>query len=367
MKKQLSACLLLASLLLTACSPAPRQTDAPPSEPPVGTRPWNPPTPSPSPTPEPPIVREEYKLDETLHTLRNPNATAEAQAVYNFLQSVYKKKTLTGQQESTWMGSPDFEMNYLKELTGELPAIRGLDYINSDYEGVNERAIEWWGKGGLVSICWHWGRPPDGVGYDSSKVKIDVAEALTEGTDLNIGMMAYMDRTAEALKVLQDAGVPVLWRPFHEFDGGWFWWGADGKENFIALWQLMYDRYVNYHGLNNLIWVLGYADNVKSGWYPGDEFVDIAGADTYSNGTRLSTYKKLVNVFGEERPIVFHECGRIPDLNKAHGEGALWSWFLTWHTEYLTDYNTEEHLVAMYGSEFALNFDDLPAFSPPAA
>ncbi|MDR1670086.1 MAG: glycoside hydrolase family 26 protein, partial [Oscillospiraceae bacterium] len=356
--KRLIALLAACFLLLAACS----SPSAEPSLPAEGGREWIPPSPKPSPSPEVPIVREPYVMDENLPKLRNPNATEEAQAVYNYLNSVYKLKTLTGQQESTWMGTPDYEMNYLKELTGELPAIRGLDYISSDYAGVNERSIEWWNKGGLVSICWHWGRPPDGSGYDSSKVKIDVTEALTEGTELNIGMMEYMDKTAAALKELQDAGVPVLWRPFHEFDGGWFWWGADGADNFIKLWQLMYDRYTNHHGLNNLIWVLGYADNVKNGWYPGDEYVDIAGADTYSNGTRLSTYKKLVNVFGEERPIAFHECGRMPDINKAHGEGALWSWFLTWHTEYLIDYNPEEHIQTIYGSEYAVTFDMLPSF-----
>ncbi len=364
MLKRLLPLLLIVCLVACATqSPvSPDTSHEPDPSPSVEIIDWIPPSPKPSPSPKPPIVREPYVFDESLPMLRNPNATVEAQTVYNYLCSIYKTKTLTGQQESTWMSSPDYEMKYVDETTGRLPAIRGLDYINNDFEGVNERAIEWWEKGGLVSICWHWGSPPNGVGYDLSKVPIDVDEALTEGTELNIGMMEQLNRAAEALKELQDAGVPVLWRPFHEFDGGWFWWGADGAENFIALWQLMYDQFTNVHGLNNLIWVLGYADNVKSGWYPGDEYVDIAGADTYSKGIRKVTYSRLVEVFGDERPIAFHECGTIPDINQAHEEGALWSWFLTWHTNYIVDENDPEDLKEIYNSEYAVTFEQLPQF-----
>ena len=56
------------------------------------------------------------------------------------------------------------KMNYIKKTSGRLPAIRGLDYINEDFDGVTQRAIDWWKQGGIVSICWHWGTPPDGVG-----------------------------------------------------------------------------------------------------------------------------------------------------------------------------------------------------------
>ena len=300
-------------------------------------------------------------MDGSFPILRNPDANDEAQLLYNYLCSVYKHKTLTGQQESTWMGSPEYEMDYIYEVTGELPAIRGLDFINGDFNGVVERSIEWWERGGIVSICWHWGTPPNGVGYESSKGKIDLEEALTVGSELHEGMLAQMDRAAEALLELQEAGVPVLWRPFHEFDGTWFWWGKGGRDAFIELWRLMYDRYTDHHGLNNLIWVLGFADDTKSGWYPGDEYVDIAAGDTYKGGTQLKMYDRLVKIFGEERPVAFHECGDIPDVEKAFEEGALWSWFLTWHTTYLKA-NSKEHLEYIYTSPLAITLDGLPKF-----
>ena len=65
---------------------------------------------------------------------------------------------------------------------------------------------------------------------------------LTPGNPEYDIFIAGMDKAAEALLELQEAGVPVIWRPFHEFDGRWFWWGKGGSENFIRLWQLIYDR-----------------------------------------------------------------------------------------------------------------------------
>src|SRR5699024_12023865 len=100
-----------------------------------------------------------------------------------------------------------------------------------------------------------------------------------------------------------DAGVPVLWRPLHEFDGQWFWWGKGGPKNFRRLWQLMYNRFTMHHGLNNLIWVLGYSGEIENGWYPGDEYVDISGADTYDSGSHIELYDKVVQVVGSEMPI----------------------------------------------------------------
>lgn len=64
-----------------------------------------------------------------------------------------------------------------------------------------------------------------------------------------------MDKVGAALQELQNQGVTVLWRPFHEFDGKWFWWCKGGPEYFVRLWQLMYRHFTQDLGLNNLIWV----------------------------------------------------------------------------------------------------------------
>lgn len=305
------------------------------------------------------------KLDVQLSTENNtinPNATKEARIVHNFVRDMRGRYILSGQQESTWVDTPDYEINYVKSVSNRLPAIRGLDYINEDFDGVTERSIEWWNKGGIVSTCWHWGSPPDGVGYESSQGEIDLDEALTEGTDLYNGMIAQMDRVAEELKKLQEANVPVLWRPFHEFDGAWFWWGKGGPEKFIQLWKLMYDRYTHHHKLNNLVWVLGYSHRNYPGWYPGDEYVDISGADNYAEGSQIDMYNKIVEYVGEDIPLAYHENGPIPHPDDLIKDGAKWVWFLTWHTLHIKEQNTPEYVNEVYNHDYVVNLDRLPDF-----
>lgn len=303
----------------------------------------------------------EVQLSTENNTI-NPNATKEARVIHNFIRDIYGRYILSGQQESTWVDTPDYEMNYVQSVTGRLPAIRGLDYINEDFDGVTERSIEWWNKGGIVSICWHWGSPPDGVGYESSQGEIDLDEALTEGTDLYNGMIAQMDRVAEELKKLQEANVPVLWRPFHEFDGAWFWWGKGGPEKFIQLWKLMYDRYTHHHKLNNLVWVLGYSHRNYPGWYPGDAYVDISGADNYAEGSQIEMYNKIVEYVGEDMPLAYHENGPLPHPDDLIKDGAKWVWFLTWHTLHIKEQNTPEYVNEVYNHDYVVNLDRLPDF-----
>ena len=292
------------------------------------------------------------------YTLSNPASSGRTRQVFGYLCSQYGKNMLSCQMESTWMGSPEYEMDYLLEKTGKLPAMRGLDFMNNDFDGVVQRAKEWDARGGLVTICWHTG--VSGSGYQESlDEKPDFGKLLTEGTDEYKVMMSSWDRAAKALQELRDADIPVLWRPFHEFDGQWFWWGKGGKENFIRLWQLMYDKFTREYGLNNLIWVLGYSGEVKSGWYPGDDYVDIIGSDTYDNSTNVKAWKKLLKT--ADKLMAFHECGKVPAVEQFEKDGALWSWFMIWHTEYLTG-NDPETLNAVYNSEKVITLDELPGF-----
>jgi hypothetical protein len=296
--------------------------------------------------------------------LTNSDASQEARNVYNYLCNLSGRGILAGQQESTWVNhNPDDELEYIWDNTGKLPTIRGLDYLDEDFDGVTARAIAWWDKGGIPSICWHWGAPTRGVGYEASRQTIDVAAALTPGTKLNRVMLAELDRVAEELKRLRDAKVPVLWRPFHEFDGGWFWWGKDGSAAFKKLWILMYDRYTKFHQLNNLIWVLGFSGALKPGWYPGDAYVDIAGADTYGDdGSQISLYNSLTRIVGRVRPVCYHECGMIPDPDKLIADGAKWVWFLTWHTSFVKEQNSVSHLKKVYQHQYVITLDELPDF-----
>lgn len=153
----------------------------------------------------------------------------------------------------------------------------------------------------------------------------------------------------------------MFWRHFHEFDVDWFWWGKGGGENFVKLWQMMYDRYTNELGLNNLIWVLGYSGEVKDGWYPGDEYCDIIGSDTYDNSTHKRGREKLLKVTDSGKPLAFYECGNLPSAGDFELDGCIWSWFMVWHTSHITN-NDRDNLKDFYNSELCITLDELPDF-----
>ena len=310
------------------------------------------------------------EAEAVIHTYRgelsNENAIPEAKAVYEYLKATWQTGCLTGQMESTWMGSSDYEMLFLQKHTGKLPAIRGLDFMHNDFRGVVERSKQWWEMGGIPHICWHTGSD-FASGYNESKDhNLNWETALTPGTADYAKLLKAMDRAVPYLQQLEDAGVPVLWRPFHELDGGWFWWSKGGSESFVKLWQLMYSRYTDYWGLDNLIWLLGYSGNGgnMAAWYPGDDYVDLIGADSYTPGANGRLYAEVAALAPEGMPIVFHECGSIPTEEQMQAEQAPWLMFMVWHTDFLTDgqSNTVESLKAIYESEYFITLDELPAF-----
>ena len=266
--------------------------------------------------------------------LINPRATARTRSLYDLLVSVSGKSILLGQQEMPRSGDPGREMEWIQAATGELPAIRGLDYIHDDFAGVTDRAKAWNDRGGIVTICWHTG--VEGNDYQASKEECpDWDKLLAPGTAENGMLMRRWDDAAQALLRLQEADIPVLWRPFHEFDGGWFWWGKGGGDRFITLWRMMQRRFTEDCGLNNLIWVLGYADDVPDGWNPGGAYYDISGSDTYrGETTHAASYRKLREM-APDKLLAFHECGLIPPVDHLFEDGCPWSWLMPWHTRWL--------------------------------
>ncbi|MDE6412732.1 MAG: glycoside hydrolase family 26 protein [Eubacterium sp.] len=302
--------------------------------------------------------------------LSNANANETTKKVYSYICDTYGNGTISAQQESTWMGSTEYEMDYVYDAAGKYPAMRGLDFMDDDFDGVVQRAADWWNKGGLVTICWHCGPNFDG-NYDNCKN--DEIEnwnlVLTDGTAENKAFMENMDNAGKALLKLQKSGVTVLWRPFHEFDGAWFWWGKGGAENFKKLWIMMYDHFTKDLGLNNLIWVLGYSHNgydykgKPAEWYPGDAYCDIVGADSYEveeNGAEKRLYKIVRRITNGKKPLIFHECGLIPTVEQL--KKTPWCSFMPWHTEYLIDTNTKESLHEIYNSDYVITLDELPSF-----
>jgi rhamnogalacturonan endolyase len=286
-----------------------------------------------------------------------PDASPEARALLNYLYNIYGKKTLSGQMWAPWGID---EISILYEITGKYPAIRGQDYIHERSNAhENQLAIEWWKAGGIPTIMWHWGAPSKGEGYEQSKMEIDIDRCFEPGTEEYKAMWADLVRIADHLTELRDAHVPILWRPMHECDGNWFWYGKGDGEQFVRLWKTMFNYFTKERKLNNLIWVLGHTGDPLSEYNPGKEYYDLAGGDTYGKGIQAPLFNKLKAMHGETVPIPYHECGTLPDPDECFKNNITWSWWMLWHTSHLSNHNKEE-LKRIYHHELVLTRDELP-------
>ena len=115
--------------------------------------------------------------------------------------------------------------------------------------------------------------------------------------------------------------------------------------------------------------MLGYSGEPDAKFYPGDRYVDIAGADDYvkDHGSLKPMYDKVVAIVGTRRPIALHENGPIPDPDLVLRDGANWSYFMTWHTDFVTDgkSNTVDDLKKAYGHQRYITKDRLPKLYDP--
>jgi hypothetical protein len=157
-----------------------------------------------------------------------------------------------------------------------------------------------------------------------------------------------------------------LWRPLHEAEGEWFWWGAKGAEPCKWLWKLLFDRLVNHHALNNLIWVWTSTGNPEAlDWFPGDDYVDIIGADIYlPAGTYSSsfiTFDNIARLYEGGKIIALSENGPMPDPENLFNEAAAWNWFCTWSGNFITDgvSNTESHMGKVFNHEYVITMDEI--------
>lgn len=317
--------------------------------------------------------------------LNNPNASDEAQLIYRFLRDYYGHKIISGQQASDGASS---EIIFLESKTGKKPAIKGLDLIdyspsrvaNGTTSKQTEYTVDWWEQeSGLVSQMWHWNAPknllntndaPWWSGFYTYATTFDPTIAMNNTASEEYQLIIRdIDVIAEELKVMKDANVPVLWRPLHEAEGGWFWWGAKGPAACVWLWKLMYDRLTNYHELNNLIWVwTGTNSESALDWYPGDEYVDIVGADIYLNdknySSNFSQFDGMVGLHEGQKVITLSETGIIPDPDALDGEKARWSWFCVWAGDFITGgaKNELSHINMVYNHDYVITLDELPDF-----
>lgn len=310
------------------------------------------------------------------YQLVNPNATAETKKVFNVLAELYGNKIISGVTAHIDWNNKETENVY--KWTGRYPAFNQYDFMNIHAsKDVNPKGWldysddtcvrEWWNAGGLVGAMWHWQVPANNgtdktssPGTKPTETSFDPSKVFQSGTEENKIAMPQLEQVCGYLKKLQKAGIPVIWRPFHEaagntyeFEGGgaWFWWGAKGPEVYKQLWRDFYDYMVNKQGLNNLIWVWTSQtkDNV---WYPGDDVVDIVGRDSYTAlQYPLSKEFKQLSADYPTKMITLSECGngdevKMSQLSRIWEQGSRWSWFMTWYDYDYNEGNSDEHKFA---------------------
>ena len=284
-----------------------------------------------------------FNLDANLVT---PQPSAQAVKVYNFLKENFGKKVISGVISDSTRNTD--EPKWVFEKTGKWPALVGYDFMDHTwlkqnwikYDGPFIQGKRHWENKGLVTLTWHWRDPLTKSGdFYTDKTSFDVSRISNPNSSEYKAMIDDIDTIATYLKQFQKEGIPVIWRPLHEAAGGWFWWGAKGPEPCKSLWRLMFDRLVNHHKLNNLIWV--WTTDVAAtaaDWYPGDQYVDVLGMDIYpgenQHGSQYISFNKVKEIFGGKKLITLSECGSVPDPALMLEYGDMWSWFMVWSCDY---------------------------------
>ncbi len=329
---------------------------------------------------------------EATATPINENANEKTKNTLKYLTDIYGEKLLSGQFASI---GANVEPEKLHILTGRYPALRLGDMysytIEADPSVIGDTTIakQWSDMGGIVSYMWHWAAPMHGLSCYSDVTGFDLALAMTdkdiatksfdelqvmftngEISEECLALIHDIDVISKEFSYLQDENVTILWRPLHEASGGWFWWGSAGKEAYLWLWDLMYERMTYHHNLNNLLWIW----NAQSeSWYVGDDKCDIISVDIYKDGdfsSQLSTFISLQSI-SQNKLIALSECSNpvLPELSVR--DRAMWAWFCVWGGSYIMDeageltdaYTTPEQWIDIYSSQAVITLEELPDLS----
>ena len=293
-------------------------------------------------------------LAESGRTQRTENLLAN-------LREISANGYLVGHQDDPvygvgWVG--DSCRSDVKSVCNDYPAVIGFDLghlelgdsLNLDgvpFDRMKQEIIRQYDRGGMVTLSWHLDNPLTGgsawVKPDSltDQEKQTVASVL-EGGECHDKFLGWLDTLASFLNSLETSygvKVPVLFRPWHEHTGSWFWWGQNlcTTEQYKALWKYMFN-YLKAEGFDNLIWVWT-SQTGDDNWYPGDAYVDIVGRDLYGDNAAscANNYTTLFNKYSN-KIVTLSECGwseytnsRVANISEQWESGAKWSWFMPWY------------------------------------
>jgi mannan endo-1,4-beta-mannosidase len=246
--------------------------------------------------------------------LVDKNATNETKALAQNLLRLSKDHILFGHQHATEYGhgwSGDKNRSDVQSVTGSHPAVIGVDLmglsglpdsmIEKNKSALIENIAATYNRGGVTTLAWHFSNPASPGGfYWKDSVSAAAVPMIIPGGAFHaryktiLGTIATM---ANATRGADGKLVPMIFRPFHEFDGGWFWWGKPHSTTaeFISLWQFTVTYLRDSLGVHNFIYAFS-PDNRFSTTaeylerYPGDAYVDLLGTDNYGDFGRDGRY-----------------------------------------------------------------------------
>jgi mannan endo-1,4-beta-mannosidase len=299
----------------------------------------------------------------------NSNATHEVQKLLAWMYENQGKTVLSGQHN--YPHELTRSTDSIVAITGKTPVVWGTDVSSLSDELFNE-AQRQFQNGAIITLMYHQVKPfhHDSLGFSRSVKGMvsdeEWAQIVTPGTEFHTMWLEKIDQRAEFLKKFRDAGIPVLWRPYHEMNGMWFWYGnRPGPEGIQKLWKIMYERYTQHHQLNNLIWV--WNANAPRDWkddeaydyhlfYPGNEYVDVLAADIYKGDYKQSHHDQLIEL-GKGKLIALGEIGDMP-APEILDQQPQWSWFLCW-AHFPWTHNTPGEVRAIYNHPKTTTLDEI--------
>lgn len=234
-------------------------------------------------------------------------ATAETVNLFKNLQKLSRGHTLFGHQHATeyghgWEGEEG--RSDVKSVTGSHPAMIGVDFLG--FSGVPQDAvqrakddlrknvIDTYNRGGVTTIAWHFINPVSpGAFYWRDSVSLPAVKYIIPGGDAHDKYKQILDGIGEwahSIKGADGALVPVIFRPYHEFDGGWFWWGKPHctRDEFISLWRFTVSYLRDSLDVHNFLYAFSPDNRFHTREeflerYPGDDWVDMVGMDNYGD------------------------------------------------------------------------------------
>ena len=309
----------------------------------------------------------------------NPQTNLRTRAVLSYIAGLEhrtEKRMLSGQFTDFGDNGTLAILERIHRQSGHWPALAGFDYVNFTSGGLaskiaNQSAIAWWRSGGLVTVGVHLYNPANPQKRGQNDKGVDLAGLLRPGTALHAAWMQELDTLAAGLQELKEAGVVVLWRPFHEMNGGWFWWGGKPPADFVKVWRHMFDYFTVTKHLDNLIWVYSpnQMDNAAD-YYPGNDCVDIVAFDVYADQVDPAHGRGYAALTRLPKPFAFGEYGpregREPSghydyrrfLAGAKQYFPRAASFMSWNAKWSLE--TNQHVRELLEDPWIVNRKDLP-------